>query len=223
MTFAQRGIGDVLVSWENEAHLALSEFGADKFEIVTPSNSILAEPPVSLVDKVADRHKTRVVAEGYLNFLYSPLGQDLVGKNYLPAAQPYGRRQIRLSISQHSDGHHRRHLRRLGQGSAKTHFNDGGVFRRDLQACLNSERRIEALESRARWITLNTGIAALQRGHLMIDILYVRFTAALCSMTSFAPQYPASRSCGSRMPSSVSWHVPVTVTGFVLWTLYGAC
>src|SRR5271170_5609416 len=81
-TFAQRGIGDVLLSWENEAHLALAELGADKVEIVYPSRSILAEPPVSLVDKVVDRKKTRDVATGYLNFLYSPLGQDIVGRNY---------------------------------------------------------------------------------------------------------------------------------------------
>ncbi len=82
VTFAQRGLGDVLLGWENEAFLALDEFGADKFEIVYPSMSILAEPPVALVDKVVDRHGTRVVASGYLNFLYSPIGQDLAGKHH---------------------------------------------------------------------------------------------------------------------------------------------
>jgi sulfate transport system substrate-binding protein len=82
ITFSQRGIGDVLVCWENEAHLVLAEFGADKFEIVTPPSSILAEPPVALVDKNVDRKGTRLVAQGYLNFLYSPLAQDLIGKNF---------------------------------------------------------------------------------------------------------------------------------------------
>jgi len=81
-TFVQRGIGDVLLSWENEAHLAIEELGPGKVEIVTPSMSILAEPPVALVDKVVDRKKTRTVAEGYLKFLYSPLAQNLIGKNH---------------------------------------------------------------------------------------------------------------------------------------------
>ncbi len=80
-TFAQRGIGDVLLAWENEAFLANEEFG-NQFEIVYPSASILAEPPVALVDKVVDRHGTRTVAQGYLNFLYSPLAQDLIGKHH---------------------------------------------------------------------------------------------------------------------------------------------
>jgi sulfate/thiosulfate-binding protein len=80
-TFAQRRIGDVLLSWENEAYLTLDEFGPN-FDIVYPSSSILAEPPVALIDKNVDRHKTRVVAEGYLNFLYSPLAQDIVGKHH---------------------------------------------------------------------------------------------------------------------------------------------
>jgi sulfate/thiosulfate-binding protein len=81
-TFVQRGLGDVLITWENEAFLALEEFGVGKFEIVAPSLSILAEPPVALVDRVVDRRKTRTVAEGYLNFLYSPRAQDLIGKNH---------------------------------------------------------------------------------------------------------------------------------------------
>jgi sulfate transport system substrate-binding protein len=81
-TFVQRGIGDVLLSWENEAHLAIEELGPGKVDIVVPSLSILAEPPVALVDKVVDRKKTRTVAEGYLNFLYSPLAQDIIGKNH---------------------------------------------------------------------------------------------------------------------------------------------
>lgn len=81
-TFAQRRIGDVLLTWENEAHLALREFGKGKFEIVAPSLSILAEPPVTVVDKVVDRKGTRKVAEAYLEFLYTPIGQDLAGKHY---------------------------------------------------------------------------------------------------------------------------------------------
>jgi sulfate transport system substrate-binding protein len=81
-TFAQRGIGDVLLSWENEAHLALKEQGGDQFQIVYPPVSILAEPPVALVDKNVDRHKTRPVAEAYLNFLYSKKGQEIVAANY---------------------------------------------------------------------------------------------------------------------------------------------
>ncbi len=81
-TFAQRGIGDVFISWENEALLVLKEFGGDKFEIVAPSLSILAEPPVALVDKVADKHGTREVASAYLDYLYSDAGQALAAKHY---------------------------------------------------------------------------------------------------------------------------------------------
>src|ERR1700754_3907584 len=80
-TFAPPRIGDGLLWWENEAYLTIEEFGPN-FEIVYPSSSILAEPPVALVDKNVDRHKTRVVATGYLNFLYSPLAQDIVGKHH---------------------------------------------------------------------------------------------------------------------------------------------
>jgi sulfate/thiosulfate transport system substrate-binding protein len=88
VTFAQRGIGDVLLSWENEAHLVMAEFGADKFQIVTPPSSILAEPPVAVVDKVVDRKKTRLAAEGYLQFLYSPLAQDIIGRNFYRPRNP---------------------------------------------------------------------------------------------------------------------------------------
>jgi sulfate transport system substrate-binding protein len=80
-TFAQRNIGDVLLSWENEAYLTLDQFGPN-FDIVYPSSSILAEPPVALLDKTVDRHKTRLVATGYLNFLYSPMAQDIIGKRH---------------------------------------------------------------------------------------------------------------------------------------------
>jgi sulfate/thiosulfate transport system substrate-binding protein len=81
-TFAERGIGDVLLSWENEAYLVLEHFGKDKFEIVYPSISILAEPPVALVDKVVDRDGTRAVATEYLKYLYSPEGQAIAAKHY---------------------------------------------------------------------------------------------------------------------------------------------
>src|ERR1700731_4787915 len=81
-TFAQRGIGDVLLSWENEAYLALNELGKDKVEVVTPSISILAEPPVSIVDKVAAKHGTSSVATAYLQFLYSEQGQEIAARNY---------------------------------------------------------------------------------------------------------------------------------------------
>ena len=82
ITFVQRGVGDVLLAWENEAFLALKEFGKDKFEIVVPSLSILAEPTVAVVDKVADKKGTRALAEEYLSYLYSDEGQDIAGKNF---------------------------------------------------------------------------------------------------------------------------------------------
>lgn len=81
-TFVERGIGDVLIAWENEAILAIKELGPDKFEVVAPSTSILAEPPVAVVDKVADRHGTRKVAEAYLQYLYSDEGQEIAARNY---------------------------------------------------------------------------------------------------------------------------------------------
>ena len=81
-TFVQRGIGDVLIAWENEAYLALREFGADKFEIVTPSLSILAEPPVAVVESAAQRHGTTDMARAYLAYLYSEEGQEIAGKNF---------------------------------------------------------------------------------------------------------------------------------------------
>jgi sulfate transport system substrate-binding protein len=82
VTFVERGIGDVLIAWENEALMASKQLGTDKFDIVMPSISILAEPPVSIVDKVADRHGTRAVAEAYLQFLYSHEGQEIAARHY---------------------------------------------------------------------------------------------------------------------------------------------
>ncbi len=88
VTFVERGIGDVLVAWENEALLALQEFGADRFEIVAPARSILAEPPVAVVDRVAERRGTRKVAEAYLEFLYSPEGQVIAARNFYRPRDP---------------------------------------------------------------------------------------------------------------------------------------
>ena len=127
VTFAQRGVGDVLLSWENEAHLSLAEFGADKFDIVYPSTSVLAEPPVAVVDKVVEKHHTQTVALGYLNFLYSPLGQDIIGKNfYRPrnahAAAKYADQFPKLpmfTIDNTFGGWRKAQPR---------HFGDGGVF-----------------------------------------------------------------------------------------------
>jgi sulfate/thiosulfate-binding protein len=87
-TFVQRGIGDVLLAWENEAFLAIEELGPDEFEIVVPSLSILAEPPVTLVDHVVDKYGTREVAQAYLEFLYSPTGQALAAKHYYRPVAP---------------------------------------------------------------------------------------------------------------------------------------
>ncbi len=127
ITFTQRGIGDVLVCWENEAHLALAEFGAAKFDIVTPPISILAEPPVALVDKVVARKGTAQVAQGYLNFLYSPIAQDLIGKNYYRPRNPqsaakYAARFPKVPLVTINDTFG-------GWTKAQaTHFADGGVF-----------------------------------------------------------------------------------------------
>ena len=125
-TFAQRGIGDVLLAWENEAFLALAE-EPGKFEIIAPSVSVLAEPPVSLVDKVVDRRHTRAVAEGYLRFLYSPLAQDLIGQNhYRPrngaALAKFGAKfpKIPLATIDGQFGGWRK--------AQATFFADGGVF-----------------------------------------------------------------------------------------------
>ncbi|MEW5755949.1 MAG: sulfate ABC transporter substrate-binding protein [Pseudomonadota bacterium] len=126
-TFTERGIGDVLISWENEAYLAAKELGQDKFEIVTPSLSILAEPPVTLVDKVVDKHGTRKVATAYLQYLYSPEGQDIAGKHfYRPrdekAAAKYASQfaNVKLFTVDEVFGG--------WQKAQQTHFADGGVF-----------------------------------------------------------------------------------------------
>jgi sulfate/thiosulfate-binding protein len=127
VTFAERGVGDVLLAWENEAHLSLKEFGADKFQIVYPPLSILAEPPVAWVDKVVDKRGTRAVARAYLDFLYTPEGQELAAKHfYRPIDSQVAARHAKtfpkLSLFTIDD---------LFGGWAKaqkTHFADGGVF-----------------------------------------------------------------------------------------------
>ena len=126
-TFTQRGIGDVLLAWENEAYLALDELGHDKFEIVTPSISILAEPPVALVDKNVDKHGTRAVVEAYLQFLYTAEAQNIIAKNhYRPRNQDVARRYAKsfpqlplVTIDEAFGG---------WQKAQATHFADGGIF-----------------------------------------------------------------------------------------------
>jgi sulfate/thiosulfate-binding protein len=127
VTFAERGLGDVLLAWENEAHLALKEFGADKFDIVYPPSSILAEPPVALLDKVADKRGTRAVAQAYLEYLYAPEGQEIAARNfYRPIdasiAAKYAAQfpKIELFTIDAVFGGWSR--------AQKTHFADGGVF-----------------------------------------------------------------------------------------------
>jgi sulfate/thiosulfate transport system substrate-binding protein len=126
-TFVERGIGDVLIAWENEAYLAVKELGPDKFEIVTPSVSILAEPPVAIVDKVVDKRGTRKTAQAYLDYLYSPEGQEIAAKNYYrprdaKVAAKYAKQfvPVKLFTIDELFGNWRQ--------AQKTHFDDGGVF-----------------------------------------------------------------------------------------------
>jgi len=126
-TFVQRGIGDVLLTWENEAYLSKQELGPEKVDIIVPSLSILAEPSVTWVDKVTTKHGTTEVAKAYLQYLYSPVGQDIIGKNfYRPrsadAAKKYADQfaKVKLVTIDQIFG---------GWGKAqKTYFDDGGVF-----------------------------------------------------------------------------------------------
>jgi sulfate transport system substrate-binding protein len=126
-TFIERGIGDVLVTWENEALLAIKELGPEKVEIVSPSISILAEPPVAVVDKVVDRRGTRKVAEAYLQFLYTDEGQEIAAQNYYrpineKIAKKYATQYPKLklfTIEEIAGGWNK---------AQKTHFADGGVF-----------------------------------------------------------------------------------------------
>jgi sulfate/thiosulfate-binding protein len=126
-TFVERGVGDIFISWENEAFLAMKELGLDKFAIVVPSLSILAEPPVAVVDKNVDRKGTRKAAEAYLQYLYSDEGQEIAAKNYYrptnaKVAQKYAGRfpDVNLfTIGEAFGG---------WQKASKTHFADGGTF-----------------------------------------------------------------------------------------------
>lgn len=126
-TFVQRGVGDVLLAWENEAFLAINELGKDKFEIVVPSLSILAEPPVAVVDKVVDKRGTRKVAEEYLKYLYTQEGQEIAAQNYYrprlkSVADKYSHQFPKIKLITIDDT--------FGgwQKAQKTHFEDGGTF-----------------------------------------------------------------------------------------------
>lgn len=127
-TFVQRGMGDVLLAWENEAFLAVTELGPDKFDIIVPSLSILAEPPVTVVDKWADSHGAREVAEAYLEYLYSPVGQRLAAKHYYRPVKPEAadpedmKRFPKLELVRIDD------VFGGWQKAQKTHFDDGGLF-----------------------------------------------------------------------------------------------
>ncbi len=126
-TFVERGIGDVLISWENEAYLAINELGKGQFEIVNPSVSILAEPPVAVVDKNAEKHGTTKVAEAYLKYLYSPEGQEIAARNYY-------RPRSKSVLAKHSDTFPKLKLFTINKvfGGWKkaqpAYFSDGGVF-----------------------------------------------------------------------------------------------
>ena len=126
-TFVERGIGDVLLAWENEALLAIKELGPDKVEIVAPSVSILAEPPVAVIDKVVDKRGTRQIAEAYLNYLYSDVGQNLAGKHYYRPTSEKARQK-------YDDQFPKLKLFTLAEVAGnwadvqKKHFSDGGIF-----------------------------------------------------------------------------------------------
>ncbi len=126
-TFVERGIGDVLLAWENEAFLAQKELGPDKFEIVVPSLSILAEPTVTVVDKVVDKRKTRPVAQAYLEYLYSEQGQEIAAQNYYrptleSVAKKYEGKFPKVNLIKIDD------VFGGWQKAQKTHFSDGGTF-----------------------------------------------------------------------------------------------
>ncbi len=127
VTFVERGVGDVLLAWENEAFLALKEFGKDKFEIVVPSISILAEPPVAIVDKVVDKKGTRAVAEAYLKYWYTKEGQDVAGRNYYRPTDPdiskkYAEAFPKVELFKIDD------VFGGWTKAQKTHFAEGGIF-----------------------------------------------------------------------------------------------
>jgi sulfate/thiosulfate-binding protein len=126
-TFVQRGIGDVLLTWENEAYLAINELGKDKFEMVAPSISILAEPSVAVVDKVAEKHGTQTVAMAYLGYLYSEAGQEIAARHYYrprdkKVAAKYAGQFAEVKLFT-IDG-----IFGGWQKAQKLHFDDGGIF-----------------------------------------------------------------------------------------------
>ena len=126
-TFVQRGVGDVLIAWENEAYLALKEFGPEKFEIITPSLSVLAEPPVAVVEKVAKKHGTETLAKAYLEFLYSDEGQEIAARHF------YRPRNEKIA-AKYADKFAKVKLVTIDeafggwQKAQKTHFGEAGVF-----------------------------------------------------------------------------------------------
>jgi sulfate transport system substrate-binding protein len=127
-TFVQRGIGDVLLTWENEAFLAVKEFGDSAFEIVVPSISILAEPPVTVVDGNAKKHGTLSVAQAYLEYLYSPVGQRLAAKHYYRPVEPQHADPQDLARFPDVERFTIQEVFGSWKKAQETHFNDGGVF-----------------------------------------------------------------------------------------------
>ena len=126
-TFVERSVGDVLISWENEAFLALKEYGADKFEVVIPTFSILAEPPVAVVDKVVDKRGTRQIAEAYLEYLYSEEGQEIAAKHFY---RPTNSKVAEKYVSQFPKVELFKIDEAFGgwKNAHKTHFADGATF-----------------------------------------------------------------------------------------------
>jgi sulfate transport system substrate-binding protein len=132
-TFVERGQGDVLIAWENEALLATNKLGRGKFEIVVPSVSILAEPPVAVVDKVADKHGTRSAAEAYLKFLYTPEAQGIIARNYFRPRNP----EVAAKYKAQFPNLKLFTIDRNFGGWAKAqalHFNDGALFDQEYEA-----------------------------------------------------------------------------------------
>ena len=128
VTFAQRGLGDVLPTWENEAFLVLDEFGKDKFEVVVPQHSILAEPPVSLVDGNVDRDGNRKVAEAYLQFLYSDKAQAIVAKHHYRPIKPEAADKKDLALLPPVERYRIEPLLGSWTEIQKTQFDAGGAF-----------------------------------------------------------------------------------------------
>lgn len=127
-TFVQRNIGDVLLAWENEAFLAINELGQDKFDIIVPSISILAEPPVTVVEKVAQKHGTLEVAKAYLEYLYSPVGQRLAAKHYYRPVKPELAEPDDIARFSKLNTFTVEELFGGWQNAQKIHFSDGGIF-----------------------------------------------------------------------------------------------